>query len=184
MLLTSILPVLLLLNWASIKHAKPSFFPHTFPHDAFFIGTPFENERHLFLSPSPNFSSRASSFRCTHSNFVSRFLSTHSNFVWSLDSTTSAMLDVNSWPWKSMSSLAHIWGKYKENNLNQNTVKRSEQRNYQPVIRAAFLSSWVRRRKGGPGWITWSLWGRCSPNSWHSCLFSSSNIRLLIIRWS
>ena len=29
----------------------------------------------------------------------------------------------------------------KKNNLNQNTVKRSEQRNYQPVIRAAFLPS-------------------------------------------
>ena len=137
MLLRTTLPVLLLLNWASIKHAKPSFFPHTFAHDAFFTATPFQNERYLFLSPSPNFSSRASSFLCTHSNFVSRFLSTHANFVWSLDST-SAMFDVNSWPWKSMSSLAHIWANIKENNLNHNIIKRSQQRNNQPVIRAAF----------------------------------------------
>ena len=37
----------------------------------------------------------------------------------------------------------------KKNNLNQNTVKRSEQRNYQPVIRAAlfvFLSEEEKRR--------------------------------------
>lgn len=49
---------------------KTIVFPHIFAHDAFFIATPFENERHLFLSPSPNFSSRASSFLSTHSNFV------------------------------------------------------------------------------------------------------------------
>ena len=65
----------------------------------------------------------------------------------------------------------------KKNNLNQITVKRDQSR---------LLSSWVRRRKGGSGWITWNFWGRFNPvfrsHLWRSFLFSSWSIRLLIIQ--
>ena len=76
----------------------------------------------------------------------------------------------------------------KKSNLNNNTVKRSQQRNNQPVIRAAFwLLEWGEEKEDlAESRETFEVNAAqyFVITSWQSFLFPTSSIWLLIIRWS
>ena len=137
MLLTTTLPVLLLLNWASIKNAKPSFFPILLLMTLSLLWLLLK--MNVIYSFPLHLTSLAE-----HQVFFARILTLFQGFsprmltsfeVW-IPLRRCSMLTPgleNQCP-LLYTSEANI----KKSNLNHNTIKRSQQRNNQPVIRAAF----------------------------------------------
>ena len=137
MLLTTTLPVLLLLNWASIKEAKPSFFPilllMTLSSLRLLLKMNVICSFPLHLTSPAEPQVYSARILALFQGFSPRILTSFE--VW-IPLRRCSMLTpgLESQCPPLHTSEANI----KKNNLNHNTVKRSQQRNNQPVIRAAF----------------------------------------------
>ena len=147
MLLTSTLPVILLLNWAFIKHAKPSFFPilllMTVSSFRLLLKMNVIYSFPLHLTSPEEHQVYSARILTLFQGFSPRILTSFEVWIplrWCLMLTPGLE---NQCP-PLHTSEANI----KKDNLNHNTVKRSQQRNNQPVIRAAFCLLQWRGEKG------------------------------------